>query len=504
MIETMLQMAEARTLILGRVRWWYVPILFFLALATWSIASPVGSSPDDDFHLSSIWCGDGIRSGICEAGSNSDERRVPHDILVANCYAGHPTESAACQVSSASDGLSTTTRGNFNGHLYPPIYYAAMGLLVTPDIDASVILMRIVNCLLFTGLATALFRLLPRRRRPALVGGIALSTIPLGLFVISSVNPSGWAVLSAATLWIALVGYYETQGPQRVGLAIVATLSTIIGAGARSDAALYVFVAVAVAVVLTIRRSRGFLLASILPLGLLVVAGFLYLSGSQSAAGSTGLSGGVTPSPAAVRGLVLTNILNIPDLWAGIWGRWGLGWLDTPMPAIVWFFGIGAFSVAMAVGLRNSSPRKILALAGVTAAAVLVPLVLLVQTQATVGSYVQPRYVLPLLVILAGVALHDAGRGWPRPTRLQLAIGIGMLATAQAVALYANIRRYVTGIDVTSINLNTGVEWWWAGAPGPMYAWILAVLVFTAAIVGACSPVWRGVIRSGELDTTTR
>ena len=39
-----------------------VPLLAILALACWALASPVGSSPDDNFHLASIWCAGGNES----------------------------------------------------------------------------------------------------------------------------------------------------------------------------------------------------------------------------------------------------------------------------------------------------------------------------------------------------------------------------------------------------------------------------------------------------------
>src|SRR6218665_255797 len=37
------------------------PLLLLLTFASWSLSSAVGSSPDDNFHLASIWCGLGDR-----------------------------------------------------------------------------------------------------------------------------------------------------------------------------------------------------------------------------------------------------------------------------------------------------------------------------------------------------------------------------------------------------------------------------------------------------------
>ena len=42
------------------------------------------------------------------------------------------------------------------------------------------------------------------------------------------------------------------------------------------------------------------------------------------------------PRQASWRHLFVTNFLNVPSLWAGVFGFKGLGWLDTFMPAVVW------------------------------------------------------------------------------------------------------------------------------------------------------------------------
>ena len=39
--------------------------LFFVLLTLWSLSSPIGSGVDTDYHLTSIWCANGTRDGIC-------------------------------------------------------------------------------------------------------------------------------------------------------------------------------------------------------------------------------------------------------------------------------------------------------------------------------------------------------------------------------------------------------------------------------------------------------
>ena len=57
---------------------------------------------------------------------------------------------------------------------------------------------------------------------------------------------------------------------------------------------------------------------------------------------------------------------------------------------------------------------------------------------------------------------------------------------AESLALYTDIRRYVTGTDVVSVDLDAGREWWWSGLVAtPMAVWIVGTLAFiaTAAIL---------------------
>lgn len=215
-----------------------VPIAALIALLCWGISSPPGSGPDDDYHMASIWCAAGIADGICEAGATAEERRLPAELLdAARCFAFHPEQSASCDV--AEGEMRTTERGNWAVGAYPPVFYSVMSIFVGEDFSASIILMRSVNALLYVGILTALYFLLPTRQRVPLLWGAAITAVPLGLFLIPSVNPSSWAVLSATGLWVAMWAFFEQTGPRKWVLAGVAASLVIIGAGARSDAAAY-------------------------------------------------------------------------------------------------------------------------------------------------------------------------------------------------------------------------------------------------------------------------
>lgn len=468
----------------------FVPILALLTLCMWGLSSPVGSSPDDDFHLASIWCAAGPKADACADSPQSDRRVVPQDFKYSECFAFHPNRSAACQGPEFGDSPTlgfATDHGNFAG-LYPPVFYATMSIFVGANLEVSVLLMRLANSLIFVGLVTALFFLMPRVRRPTVIWSFLIALVPLGLFLIPSTNPSGWAIISAGVLWLSLVGYFETTGKRKIGLGSLAVIATVLGAGARADSAVYCGIAVVAAIILTFRRSREYLVSALLPVGLVVVAIMFYLSASQSTVGTTGLA---APSSAHREfvGLTVKNLLAVPQLWAEALGGGSLGWLDTPMPPVVGAAGALVFITAAVLGIAVGGRRKYLAVLLVIAALWLIPTFILVQSQATVGSLVQARYIYPLIVLLGGILLLGVTRYRGGPKRVQLIVVIAALAIAQSVALHTNILRYTLGLNSGGLNLNSHVEWWWSFGPSPLTTWIIGTLVFAALLVAVSSSV---------------
>ncbi|WP_166785608.1 MULTISPECIES: DUF2142 domain-containing protein [Cryobacterium] len=472
-----------------------IPAALFIALVSWGLSSPVGSSPDDDYHMASIWCGQGIREGFCEEGNSATERRVPAVLTeYPRCFAYDPTHNASCAQTSAAI-LENTDRGNFNGGAYPPYFYAVMSVFVGESVATSILLMRIFNAFLFVSTVTALFLLLPRSTRAPLAWGTLISIVPLGMFLIPSVNPSSWAVLSAATLWISLLGYFTaTERTRRMALGAIASLMTLVGAGARSDSAVYGVLAMLVVAVLAFDTSRVYALKLLLPLVLSVFSVVLFLSAGQAAVLDPNALADTNRD--AIWALTVTNFRLLPELWAGVLGTWGLGWLDTDLPGSVWVTMLGVFSALVFWGLQKLPWRKAVAFTMVFGSLIVVPMYILVHDRVYVGAYVQPRYIYPLVIILAGIALLWLGRDDLHLSRPQLLIVAGLVGLANSVALHINIRRYVTGLDVDNLNLNDKVEWWWVfplppiSPFTPLGIWAIGTVAFVSVAVGLVVYSW--------------
>ncbi|MFZ9643515.1 MAG: hypothetical protein ACO290_00710, partial [Ilumatobacteraceae bacterium] len=75
-------------------------LLLFMTLAAWSMGSAVGGSPDEDYVLTSIWCGTEGNPPYCRKDPDRPNAMIL-PIMAAEpqlCYMpGNGVESAACQ-----------------------------------------------------------------------------------------------------------------------------------------------------------------------------------------------------------------------------------------------------------------------------------------------------------------------------------------------------------------------------------------------------------------------
>lgn len=154
-----------------------------------------------------------------------------------------------------------------------------------------------------------------------------------------------------------------------------------------------------------------------------------------------------------------------------------LGSSDVPMPPIVGLLGAVAVGTAMAAAHVRMT-RTAWATFGV-----LVGLVAFLPWRlGDIG--VSGRYVW----VLAAIALtyyflecRPGGLEVAAMSRAARRVIVAAAGLANAFALHAHIRRYVTGSDVVGWNLNRGAEWWWPFGPAPMTTWLLGSVAFAVA-----------------------
>lgn len=473
-----------------------------IAFGSWALSSPVGSSPDEDFHLASIWCGGGSREGLCELEEFNGARLIPSNIEQTKCFAQKPEQSGACQgemVAAPITALTKSTRVN-SGSQYPSGFYYWTSLLTDNNLTVSALQVRLANSILFVALGISVWLLSPRSVRTGLVLGTALSLVPLGMFFIPSVNPTSWSIISALLLLPSLVSWFDASGWRSVILATLTTVVGLIGMGARGDSAIYTAIACLAALVLMARKSRSYVLRAMLPAALLVLALVSYFQSRQGSLALEGMTQSDLPE-VPLPYLIFKNLLNLPELLLGVFGVnfqsspfTGLGWLDTPMPAIVWASTLCALFGVIMTTLRRVDWRHAVALAGVGIALVAVPMIILTQGRVPVGWQVQPRYIMPLVVMVVLVALLPNVNQLDNPRIRLSAFQLGavalLLSTANSVALFTNLQRYVAPTS-RSLNLNSSAEWWWNISMQPLAIFVIGSIAFAGCVSMALFSTYR-------------
>ena len=460
----------------------------------WAVSSPVGGSPDDDYHLSSIWCPRPLEGSGCEIRQEkpvgADQAQVPKKISEGiHCYAFKPNTSPEC-LEEIPDSQTTYT-GRLDQGDYPFGYYQFHHMFVGTDIDRSVIISRIINVLLGIGGLAIVTMLAPRDVRMAAVLGAVVSWVPLGLYLVASSNPSSWALSGVLIYAVGLLGATRTQGSRQWALAACAAFGAVLACTSRADSAFFcLVVTLAVWFLAPIRPNRLLFAASVV-VGLL--GAFVMLTSGQSGA----LPGGGDRPNISLAQLVVSNLRGLPDFVAGFWAQtWGLGWFDVPMPGSTTYFAILVGGGALFVGAVHMYARKALSATVLAGAMLGIPVVIMVGAGTPMVYQYQPRYMLPLLAVFFMVWFLRPGGARPSLSATQAGLGVFMLGIAHSTALYATIRRYVTGNDMGAYDLNFNVEWWSGAFGSPMTAWILGSI---AGVVALGALAWLATGKEAEV-----
>jgi len=464
-----------------------IPILIVMIAAAvagmaWAISSPIGSSPDEDYHLASVWCPPPAEDNGCVVTNVGNYRflTTPARLVDAPiCYAFHADQSGACIWAIPAGKVVQSVRFDSGG--YPGGFYHVMHIFATGDPYAAVYRIRAAN----VGIAVALGALLVlganRPTRRILAYAVASTYVPMGMFIVPAANPSSWALIGLTTTAFALHSYWISETRSRVIFnGVLMAVGVALAASARTDAAMYAVLAAIAVTCVHYRAVRRHPLRLILP-GVVPVVGFIvYRMSTQAVLALAGDLGTQEPTSGGW-GLLLRNLINSPLVLLGNEGLSALGWLDTPMPPIVFVPMLVVCAFLVMAGVGRLTWMKSLVTFGGMFAVVAIPLYILQVSRVIVTQGVQPRYILPLLPVVSLVLL--TGYRPSQAVRLSLPaawIAWALVSLANSVALLVNIRRYTTGLDGPMLP-GPSVEWWSTDRIGPMATWIIGSLAFAVA-----------------------
>ena len=477
-----------------------IPTIAFLVLGwAWAFASPVGSSADEAFHLTSTWCAWGD-SDTCTHTGTVSVVKAPDRVANASCMAQLGNEDASCVYGLTEEMVQSVTVNVGN---YPPVYYGVMRVFVGPDISKSVLLMRFFNVAIAAGLlALALAVARPVARRAVALAWMAC-LVPTGIFFVASVNPSSWAITGGALFWVFLLTFLTQpsfRSRRAIAAAIGAVLCAFIALSARGDSAFVLGLSVAAVVLMAWPHLRGritLLWLGLLAIPLVAIAAVFNVGryASLNLAFPPGNPGMDQPNA------VVKMLVELPTFLAGILGGQEAIWAqrvssnDSQIPGFSWSgysYGVGSLDVhnpelssllvlacvagVVFLGFRSHGARKVIALGLLTAALVgqLVFMRGLVAFQPI--QSLQPRYYFALVVVIVSIAAMTYPRRPSVVNRGQALLLVGVLAVAGTAALMATVARYTYGQAHSWTGMADTPSWWWAWGPSPLVTIVIGSL----------------------------
>jgi|GEM_PF-878825 len=482
---------------------------FLIVATSWALASPIGTATDDDYHLPSIWCATGPERGICETVSTSGDSAqlvsVPRQ-LVFRCFVSrYPPEVLSPRCLSAIDGQFARTGGvrGLNGRdtsategslTYGPYFYTMARILVTTDVEASILRIRLLNAGIAAAMLAAALTIASVPIRRALSWSWALALVPLGYFYISSSNPSSWTIIGMGTLWAFLLTWLAEpnwRSPRAlVALTGVLAACALVGP-TRRDGWFYVLATLIACLLLTGRVRAEILTRWLLTLlgavviavrivapsynyGLGLVQGSALLQANGAAPGTSSAesNGGLTGMLVAT----MREAMALPkSLWSVLGGNMrgenytAYGLNEIHLPVLVPILMCIPLVVLLAFGWRWHPRPKVLAVLSILGAFILSTLTHKMLMPA--GFAIQPRHLVPLMLV--GVALSLLGpRALELPAKAAAMCGLSIML-AGTVALVFTQARYTVGGWQWS---RTTEHWWWSSlVAGPSWNILLSL-----------------------------
>lgn len=455
---------------------------FIFLFSSWIFITPPGSGIDDDFHLPSIWCGQGDKDETCSLGKADDLLGLVPE-YVANapfCLGYEPFESGACTQNNLTSKTFAGARINELGLLRPNGYYFINSFFIVEDFNNSIWLMRALNLFLFS-ILIILAVYTSNLRNKLLLGWLLIANFnPLFFSVLGSNNNSSWFFASVIFFFFFLYTLFYSKERRDLVISLVG-ISTIflLSLNSRTDT-LPILIIMLILFSLLVVKSKWLLgYVAFLTAGVI----FVIFRGQLPGIGGLGLTSGfgsIDPRRDAVE-VFTHNIVRLPSFFNGLVGGWGINWLDFRIPGIFTFALQISVVFLIYLTYKNFNRSFAIGLLGILGTFGIYFWFLQIDLN-YVGEMVQPRYLYPIFAFSLGFFIFSSNNLLNLASSKYFVLAV-LVAVGNSGALYFTIRRYVTGMDVRYWNLNELVEWW-PLLPSPMVFWIIwtLILFFTMLI----------------------
>ena len=478
------QTRKLKSIILG----FLVAFGAMVTLGSWALSSPPGSGPDDEYHLSSIWCAHGYRMQFCEKSTSIYEVKIPLQLhrnggpRTVFCYAGNSQISARCIRNLDAEAVTKLESSKrFNTSYIAKNFYKANGFFVSPNVNASILKMRFFQIAIFFALIGFVIYSSGERKWAVLLA-LFVGMVPAGLFIIPSTSPSSWAIVGVVLAGLCAMNFFiSLKRSHRVAAVLGFIVALLFTRNVRGD------INIMLAICVSLGALSGFLIreadsshkfdrAKLLKLGFLLVPGLLYVHLKI-----------FSLYPWSVVRFILNGSFysfsnDSPQVFLGfLGGSIQLGSADfAPTPVVLILMSVG-FATFIVITARFVPLKvKIVSSFGLS-------LIFFMSYWFSMGAIgLASRYVMA--IYLVSLATFSSSAVASRRlinfqfSKSSLSTIFLAVSLAQSLSLHQSIRRYVTGTNVAGWNLNLGAQWWWTYGPSPMTIWLIGSVGFGVAL----------------------
>jgi hypothetical protein len=472
-------------------RWFWWPLLVIFVMSSgWAMASPISSIPDEPAHIikaAAVVRGELVGAQTGEGGpllAVRVPRFIEHTDQIT-CFVRDVENTPKCSPAIPGDATEIVS-GLTSAGLYNPVYYAAVGWpsRLTSGFKA-VYGMRLVSALLtsiFLALAFSALSRVPRNKWAIMT--LAAAVTPMTLFLNGSVNPNsleyGTTAAIAANLLLLLKG--SLRGRALVVPVVATTVAAALLANTKALSLLWLLaVVVAVLILGTAAEIKALLRRPAVWAGAAVIgascAYALWWVASNNSLASKPFDGAGLGFDAGVEIMIDKTFL----FMQGYIGQFG--WLELDAPTGVMAVWTAVFFSAALAGIIYGRGRYRTATIFVSAALLVLPVLLQAVIITDQGMVWQGRYILAIFVpclMIAGIALDNTNPlPWPAPAVPALNAIIVLLAVSHVVTFAWVLRRYVTGLamDIRWDEMISNPQW------HPPLGTLTAVAVIAAGTV---------------------
>ena len=446
-----------------------VGFLSFFISASWALSSPPGSSPDEDAHLTTAWCESKYGSSECI--------EVPLNVV----------ESGKCFFLDA-DSIPTCANEIENRLVEPErlmiknVYYKVLSVFINQnDINISVVKMRLFNCLIISILLALIFLYSSNNVANATILGWMIVNIPLGFFIVSSINSSSWLFIYTTMLFPLLYQIVSDKAKLIRPILVIAIVGILFYAikDIRKDTTLFIMIYFVTLFPLMfgqtfieeLRKIKyinyKIILSIVSSLASIFLLFEIWKRSAQIDFRETNVS-------------LWENFTRLPSIVTGVLGSWGIGSLEVRMPGSTHVIAFIIFVSILFIAIRYANYLEIQTILTQIVFIFLIPLFVLTRSNLRVGEWVQPRYILPIFYGVVMISIFIILNNSNIVNKYSLIIMGFLTNVAYSFAIYTTLRRYTVGLSQYDFNLASDNSWWWDFKliPSPFIVFLISILSY--------------------------